>query len=263
VAAFYRSHYSLSGATVIAVGDLDPEELIVGIERTLAPHPGQAPAPAGPDIRPVPLGGVTIHVVDRPGASQTELRLGHSGVRRTDPDYLSLSVLNMLLGGKFTSRINLNLRERHGYTYGASSRFTGRQGPGPFIVDAAVSTASTGAAAREVLGELRRIREDLVEPHEMDETVSYMMGVYPYTLQTIGDVTKRLEVLAVYGLPDDYYEGYTERLASATREQLLAAAQRHVDPDRIAIVAVGPADEVVPQLEGLGEVTVHRRPAEG
>jgi predicted Zn-dependent peptidase len=96
----------------------------------------------------------------------------------------------------------------------------------------------------------------------MDETVSYMMGVYPYTLQTIGDVAKRLEVLAVYGLPDDHYDGYAERLAAATREQLLAAAQRHLDPERIAIVAVGPAEELVPQLEGLGEVTVHRRPAE-
>lgn len=262
VVAFYDSHYSLAGATVIAVGDLDPEELIRGVERTLAPRPGQPPAPEGPEIRPTPLGGITIHVIDRPGASQTELRLGHAGVRRTDPDYLSLTVLNMLLGGKFTSRINLNLRERHGYTYGASSRFTGRLGPGPFLVDAAVSTASTGAAAKEVLGELRRIREEPVEPHEMDETVSYMMGVYPYTLQTIGDVAKRLEVLAVYGLPDDYYDGYTDRLAAATREQLLEAARRHVDPERIAIVAVGPADEVVPQLEGLGEVTVHRRPAE-
>lgn len=262
VVAFYDSHYSLAGATVIAVGDLDPEELIGDIERTLAPRPGQALGPAGPEIKPVPLGGIAIDIIDRPGASQTELRLGHAGVRRTDPDYLALAVLNMLLGGKFTSRINLNLRERHGYTYGASSRFTGRLGPGPFIVDAAVSTASTGAAAKEVLGELRRIREELVEPHEMEETVSYMIGVYPYTLQTIGDVAKRLEVLAVYGLPDDHYDGYTERLAAATREQLLAAAQRHLHPDRIAIVAVGPADEIVPQFEGVGEVTVHRREAE-
>jgi zinc protease len=261
VVAFYESHYSLAGATVIAVGDLDPEELIRGVERTLAPRPGQEPAPAGPEIRPVPLDGVTVHIVDRPGASQTELRLGHAGVKRTDPDFLTLSVLNMLLGGKFTSRINLNLRERHGYTYGASSRFAGRLGPGPFIVDAAVSTASAGAAAQEVLGELRRIREELVEPREMDETVSYMMGVYPYTLQTIGDVAKRLEVLAVYGLPDDHYDGYTERLAATTREQLLEAARRHLDPERIAIVAVGPADDLVPQLEGIGEVTVQRRPA--
>ncbi|MES1244461.1 MAG: pitrilysin family protein [Acidobacteriota bacterium] len=260
VVAFYESHYSLNGATVIAVGDLDPEELIRDVEKTLAPRSGQEPAPAGPEINPAPLDGVVVHVVDRPGASQTELRLGHAGVKRTDPDYLALTVMNMLLGGKFTSRINLNLRERHGYTYGASTRFAGRLGPGPFVVDAAVSTASAGAAVREVLGELRRIREEPVEPHEMHETVSYMMGVYPYTLQTIGDVAKRLEVLAVYGLPDDHYDGYADRLAAATREQILEAAHRHLHPERIAVVAVGPADEVVPQLEGLGEVTVHRRP---
>jgi zinc protease len=261
VVAFYESHYSLAGATVIAVGDLDPEALIHGVERTLAPRPGQEPAPASPGIRPAPLDGVTVHIMDRPGAAQTELRLGHAGVKRTDPDFLALTVLNMLLGGKFTSRINMNLRERHRYTYGASSRFAGRLGPGPFVVDAAVSTESAGDAAREVLGELRRIREDRVEPGEMDETVSYMVGVYPYTLQTIGDVAKRLEVLAVYGLPDDYYDAYTERLVRTTRDQLLEAARRHIDPERIAIVAVGPADDLAPQFDGVGEVTVHRRPA--
>jgi predicted Zn-dependent peptidase len=129
------------------------------------------------------------------------------------------------------------------------------------VVDAAVSTASAGAAAREVLMELRRIREDLVEPGEMDETLSYMIGVYPYTLQTIGDVAKRLEILAVYGLPDDYYDAYAERLQAITRETLLEAGRRHIDPERIAIVAVGPADDLVPQFEGVGPVTVHRRPA--
>jgi zinc protease len=261
VVSFYESHYSLAGATVIAVGDLDPEALIRSVEAKLVPRAGQAPAPPDPEIRPAPLDGVQVHIVDRPGAAQTELRLGHAGLKRTDPDFLPLIVLNTVLGGKFTSRINMNLRERHGYTYGASSRFSGRLGPGPFVVDAAVSTASAGAAAREVLGEIRRIREDLVEPWELDETLSYLIGVYPYTLQTIGDVAKRLEVLAVFGLPDNHYDSYVERLTAATREKLLEAARKHVDPERIAVVAVGPAEDLVPQFEGVGEVTVHRRPA--
>jgi zinc protease len=200
--------------------------------------------------------------MDRPGAAQTELRLGHVGVPRTHPDWFPVNVLNMLLGGKFTSRINLNLRERHSYTYGANSRFSSRLGPGPFVVDTAVATESTGAAVREVLGELRRIREEPVEPDELSETLSYMIGVYPYTLQTMGDVAKRLEILSVYGLPDDYYDTYVDRLAAVTREDLLAAAQQHLHPDHIAIVAVGPADVLVPQLEGLGEVTVRRREPE-
>ncbi|HEX6861369.1 MAG TPA: pitrilysin family protein [Thermoanaerobaculia bacterium] len=260
--AFYDSHYSLAGATVIAVGDLDPEEMVRRIEETLVPRPGQEPAPEAPAIRPAPLDGISVHIVDRPGAAQTELRLGHAGVPRTHPEWFPLNVLNMVLGGKFTSRINLNLRERHSYTYGANSRFSGRLGPGPFVVDTAVATESAGAATREVLGELRRIREEPVEIQELEETLSYMIGVYPYTLQTVGDVAKRLEILSVYGLPDDYYDTYLERLAAVTREDLLEGAREHLHPDRIAVVAVGPADELVPQLEGIGEVTVYRREPE-
>lgn len=260
--AFYESHYSLAGATVVAVGDLDPEDLVRRIEESLVPRPGQGPAPDPPAIRPAPLSGISIHVVDRPGAAQTELRLGHVGVPRAHPDWFPLNVLNMVLGGKFTSRINLNLRERHSYTYGANSRFSRRLGPGPFVVDTAVATESVGAATREVFGELRRIREEPVEPHEMEETLSYMIGVYPYTVQTAGDVAKRLEVLSVYGLPDDYYDTYVERLAAVTSEDLLRGAREHLHPDRIAVVAVGPADVLVPQLEGIGEVTVHRREPE-
>ncbi|MFP5287599.1 MAG: M16 family metallopeptidase, partial [Thermoanaerobaculia bacterium] len=260
--AFYESHYSLAGSNVVAVGDLDPDDMVRRIEEALVPRPGQEPAPASPPIRPTPLDGISIHVVDRPGAAQTELRLGHAGVPRTHPEWFPLNVLNMVLGGKFTSRINLNLRERHSYTYGANSRFSGRLGPGPFVVDTAVATESTGAATREVLGELRRIREELVEPHEMEETLSYMIGVYPYTVQTAGEVAKRLEILSVYGLPDDYYDTYVDRLAAVTREDLLNGAREHLHPDRLAVVAVGPADLLVPQLEGIGEVTVHRREPE-
>jgi zinc protease len=180
-------------------------------------------------------------------------------VSRRNPDYVPLIVLNTLLGGKFTSRINMNLRERHGFTYGASSRFVARLQPGPFLVDAAVSTESAGAAAREVLAELARIREDLVEPAEMEETRSYILGVFPYTFQTISDLAKRLETLAMYGLPSDYYDTYLERLAALNREDLLEMARKHLHPDRIAVVAVGPADTLVPQLEGLGPVTVWPR----
>jgi zinc protease len=257
ILAFYRSHYGLAGSALIAVGDLDPEELLRETEAAfaIADGPGAA-APAPPEIRPAPLPGVSVHVVDRPGAAQTELRLGHAGVARTHPDYIPLAVLNAVLGGKFTSRINLNLRERHGFTYGASSRFSARMGPGPFTVSAAVATESAGAAVREVLHELRRIREAPVEPDELEETQSYIVGVFPYTVQTIGDLAKRLETLTVFGLPDDYYPRFLERIDGVTREELLEAARRHIDPERIAVVAVGPAETLEPQLDGLGPVTV-------
>jgi zinc protease len=253
---FYQQHYGLDGAALIAVGDFDPEELLREAESAFSTGgPALQPAPP-PDIRPPARPGISVHIVDRAGAAQTELRLGHPSVSRSHPDYPSLVVFNGLLGGKFTSRINLNLRERHGYTYGASSRFSGRMGPGPFTVNAAVATESTGPAAREILFELRRIREELVEPEELTETQSYLVGVFPYTMQTIGDLAKRLETLAVFGLPDDYYTRHLERIAGVTREDVLDVACRHVDPERVAIVAVGPAEALEPQLQGLGPVTV-------
>ncbi|HEV7785626.1 MAG TPA: pitrilysin family protein [Thermoanaerobaculia bacterium] len=253
---FYQRHYGLDGAALIAVGDFDPEELLREAERAFATGGPTTTAAPPPEIHPPARTGISVHIVDRAGAAQTELRMGHPGVSRSHPDYPSLVVFNGLLGGKFTSRINLNLRERHGYTYGASSRFSGRMGPGPFTVNAGVATESTGAAAREVLFELRRIREALVEPEELTETQSYLVGVFPYTMQTIGDLAKRLETLAVFGLPDDYYTRHLERIASVTREDILDVARRHVDPEHVAIVAVGPAEALEPQLQGLGPVTV-------
>lgn len=267
---FYRRRYRLPEAILIAVGDVDPETLLAGADAALAASPalsagagageGEGAASAAawrpPDIRPAPLPGLRVVVADRPGAAQTELRLGHASVPRAHPDFTTLAFLNTLLGGKFTSRINLNLRERHGYTYGAASRFSGRLGPGPFVVSAAVATESAGAAVREVLSELRRIRDEPVTREEMEETRSYMLGVFPYTVQGMSDVSRRLADLAVYGLPDDYYERYLRTIASLSRADLQEAARRHLDPDRLAIVAVGPADPLRRQLEGLGEVVV-------
>jgi zinc protease len=256
---FHQGHYRLDRAALVAVGDFEPQHLMRRVDELFgrgADH-GSRVAPAEPQIEPPQLPVIEVHLADRPGAAQTELRLGHSGVCRTHPDYTTLVVLNSLLGGKFTSRINLNLRERHGYTYGASSRFTARKGAGPFVVSAAVATESVGAATREALGELRRIREELVSPTELEETRNYLLGVFPYTMQTVDDLVGRLEDLAVHQLPDDHYARLPERLAAITREDLLGAARRHLHPDALAIVAVGPAEQLRAQLEELGPVTLH------
>ncbi|MEA2599924.1 MAG: zinc protease [Acidobacteriota bacterium] len=260
--AFYQGHYGFAGAALIAVGDFDPEELLREAEAALGTGGPPSPSPAPPEIRPPARTGISVHIVDRAGAAQTELRIGHPGIPRQHPDYIPLLALNALLGGKFTSRINLNLRERHGYTYGASTRFSARMGRGPFTVNAAVATESTGAATREVLFELRRIREALVEPEELEEARSYLIGVFPYTVQTIGDLAKRLETLAVFGLPDDYYTRHLERTATVTREEILEVARRHLDPEHVAVVAVGPAEELEPQLADLGPVTVWGTPTD-
>jgi zinc protease len=255
IAAFYRRAYTVAGTSLVAVGDLDPEALAAAAEEALAGAATVPPQPP-PEIRPERLAERTVLVVDRPAAAQTELRLGHPGVSRQHPDFVPLTVMNTLLGGKFTSRINLNLRERHGFTYGASSRFVGRIGPGPFLVGTAIATESTGAAVGEILSELARIRTELVSVEELEDTRSYLSGVFPYTLQTIGDLAKRLETLAIYDLPDDYFDRYVAHLATVTREEVLEVSRRHLDPEHIGIVAVGPAEALEPQLEGLGLVQV-------
>jgi len=255
IAAFYQRTYTIAGTSLVAVGDLDPEEAAAAAEAALAGALA-TPPPSPPEIRPQRLAERTILIVDRPGAAQTELRLGHPSVSRQHPDFVPLTVMNTLLGGKFTSRINLNLRERHGFTYGASTRFVGRIGPGPFLAGAAIATESTGAAVREVLAELERIRADLVEVDELEDTRSYLTGVFPYTLQTIGDLAKRLETLAIYDLPDDYFDDYVAHLGTVSREEVLEISRRHLDPEHIGIVAVGPAELLEPQLEGLGLVQV-------
>jgi|HubBroStandDraft_3_1064219.scaffolds.fasta_scaffold35318_2 zinc protease len=265
IVEFFERHYRVRGAALIAVGDLDPERFLAAAEDAFSPAAGRT---GGPDDPPLPrhtppaialqpLPGITVHVVDRPGAAQTELRLGHAGIPRTHADHTATGVMNTILGGKFTSRINMNLRERHGYTYGATSHFSQRLGPGPFTVSAAVATESAGAAAHEVLAELRRIREALVEPEELEETRSYILGVFPYHLQSIDDLAKRLEDLAIYGLPDDHYDRYFDRVNAVTRETILDVARRHLDPDHLAIVAVGPGEVLQSQLEAFGPVVVH------
>ena len=254
-ARFYEMALHRGGATLIASGDLDPEALASTLTGLLASWPAE-PAPAPLPIELAAVTGIAVHVVDRPQAAQTELRLGHPGPPRNHPDRVPLSVMNSLLGGKFISRINLNLREKHGYTYGAHSSFANRLGPGPFQVSAAVATESTGAAVAETLGELRRLQEEPPAAAELADAVQYLEGVFPYTLQTVESVAQRLSQLAVFGLADDYFDCYFVDLRQVTPETVRDVAARHLRPDTSAVVAVGPAAVLVPQLERFGPVSV-------
>ncbi len=252
-AGFYEQTLRRGGATLIASGDLDPEVVAAAATALLATWPADPPPEPTP-VQPVASGGITVHVVDRPQAAQTELRIGHPGPPRNHPDRVPLSVMNSLLGGKFISRINLNLRERHGYTYGAHSSFANRRGPGPFQVSAAVATESVGAAVRETLGELRRLQEEPPADAELLDAVQYLEGVFPYTLQTVESMAQRLSQLAVFALGDDYFDRYFAELREVRPEHIREVAARHLRPEASAVVAVGPAAVLLPQLEPFGAV---------
>jgi len=249
---FYRTHFATAGSLGIAVGDLDPSTLGELIGHRLS----QLPTPIGPTpplLKPPPLEGIEVLVVDRPRAAQTELRIGHPGPPQPHPDRIPLKVLNSILGGKFTSRINLNLREVHGYTYGAHSQFVERLGPGPFVVSTAVGNEVVGAATAEILAELRRIRDEPVSITELDDAKNYLLGVFPYSLQTVQGLSGRLQEIAIFDLPADYFNTYPERLAAVSLEDVRQVAGRHLRTSALAVVAVGPAEQIAGQLAGLGE----------
>jgi zinc protease len=239
----------------IACGGMDRERLAEEIARALPPTGADHPAEVAP-VAPTAGDGRRIVLVDRPGAAQTELCVGHGGLPRTHPDFTAAGLLNTIFGGKFTSRINLNLREVHAYTYGAHSRFAARRGAGPFVVSTAVDNASAAPAAREILLELERIRSEPVAEEELADAASYLLGVFPYTVQTLAGVAARLTDLAVFGLPDDYWHTLPGRVRALTREELLRVAEQHLHPDRAVVVAVGPAAELESHFSELGPVEI-------
>jgi zinc protease len=252
---FHRRHYGPADAVLIAAGDFDMPQIQALTETTFSDWSGSTRVGAV-DLSPISRSELTIEIVDRPDAVQTELRLGHAGPPRSCPDYAPLQVMNSLLGGKFTSRINLNLRERLGFTYGAHSRFAERLGPGPFVVSTAVATETVGRSVTEIRGELERIREEPVSQTELDETKGYLLGVFPYSLQKLDGISSRLGDLAVFSLPDDYYTALHDDIGHVDARQIGEVAQEYLHPDRLAIVAVGPADELAAQLDPLGSIRI-------
>lgn len=264
VARFHGAHSSAASARLVAAGDLEPDRLAETLERALA---RTALAPAEPlpprSISTPPRRGLDVVIVDRPHAAQTELRVGHVGVARRDPDRIAFGFLNSLLGGKFTSRINLNLRERLGITYGASSRLSDRRSPGPFVVACAVATPSSGLAAREILGELARLRSQPATDSEIEETRSYLLGVFPYGLQTVEGLAARLRDIALHDLPLDHPRRVLDEYRTVDAARLLEVARRHLRPESALVVAAGPAEALAPQLAELGPVRILQPAAEG
>jgi zinc protease len=166
--------------------------------------------------------------------------------------------MNAILGGLFSSRINLNLREAHGYTYGAHSGFDWRRWAGPFAAETAVQRDVTADAVREILVEIDRMRESPVTPSELSLATSYLDGVFPIRFETTAAVATALANLVLYGLAGDYYDSYRANVRAVTAPDVLAAARTHLHPDRLQLVVVGDQEGVREPLErmAIGPLTV-------
>ncbi len=256
--AFHAAQYRGGSAAVIMTGAVDPASARELAVRHFGDWTGEAVEPPTFDVRPN-VDRTTVFLVHRPGSVQSEIRMGHVGVDRHHEDYFPLVVMNTILGGAFTSRLNMSLRERHGFTYGARSGFAFRRRPGPFTVDVAVASDVTALALREALREIEALRADGPTDREMDSARDYLRGVLPLTLQTTAQVSSRLAELVVFDLPDDYFDHYRERIAAVSSDDVRRVATEAVRPDRLAIVVVGDADQIRAPIEelGLGEIQVH------
>ncbi|GJG85821.1 peptidase M16 [Gemmatimonadetes bacterium T265] len=258
VRAFHAARYHPAAATVVVAGDVTADEAEALVARTLGTWGGPAaPAPAPVDAP----GSATrrVHLVPKADAAQSEVRLGHVGVPRDTPDYFPLLVMNSILGGLFNSRVNMNLRERHGYTYGARSGFDWRRAAGPFSVESAVASDVTVAAAKEMLIEIDRVREESVGDDELSLATSYLDGVFPIRYETTAAIASALASAVVYGLPDDYFDAYRERVRGVTAEDVRRVAREHLRPEALQLLVVGDPAAVQGPLEalGFGPLVVH------
>lgn len=251
---FHRRAYQPAHAVLIVVGDLSHDrarEEAAGAfgTWTTALDAGHIVAPS------IDAPGHAAHrllLVDRPAAAQSELRIGHVAVSRRTPDYHALVVANLVLGGQFVSRLNMNLRERKGYTYGARTWFEFRLGPGPFQMSASVQTEVTADAIVETVGEIAALRvERPITPPELETARATLTKGYPRNFETADQLARSVAQLALYDLADDYFATFVPRVAALQLGAVQDAATRNLHPERLVAVIVGDADRVAPTLDVL------------
>lgn len=253
VKAFHQFAYTPANVTVIAAGDGTHGELAAIVERGFDGWSSDSPPAMDGTEMVMPVAPRTkLAILHRPGARQSELRIGHMAVSRSAPDYLQLLVLNMVLGGQFVSRINMNLREDKGYTYGARTNFDARRGPGPFMLQASVQSEATVDAIRESVAELTAIRGDRPVTREELETgrAALTLG-YPRNFETAEQVARAAAQMALHDLPDDYYSTFVPSVLRIRETDVTAAAQRHLDPARLLTVVVGDREQLASSLGEL------------
>ena len=246
---FHAQSYGPSNAGLIVTGDITAANAVARLETAFGGWKGTAPA-AVPIPSAPQLTARQVYLIDKPGAAQSQIRIGWIGVPRSTPDYFALRVLNTILGGSFTSRLNQNLREAHGYAYGASSAFDMRRGAGPFYAAAGVQTDKTAEALTEFFKELDGIRKP-IPADEVEKAKNYFALLMPRNFETTESMAGSLATAFVYNLPSDYFSTFTAHVRGVTPAEVHAAAERYIQPDKFAVVVVGDRKAIEPGVRAL------------
>lgn len=256
VQSFYRTNFIPNNSTLIVVGDVTADQVEKKISVLLGSWQrgnvssfqfGDAPK----------AGATTVYLIDKPGAAQSSFRIGAIGVPRSTKDYFALSVMNTILGGTFTSRLMQNLRETHGYTYGARSRFDMRRSAGPFTASAEVVAAKTDSGLVEFMKELNAIR-DTVPTAELNKAKRFLQLSMPSDFETTQQIANQLIPVVLYGLPLDYYNNYVGNIESITQADVQRVAKQYINPASLAIVIVGDRKNIESGLKAVnaGPITI-------
>jgi predicted Zn-dependent peptidase len=256
LARYHELYFQPGNATLAVVGDVTEDQVIPLVEQafgswknTVTPESVQFPEPK--------ITGRSVHLVDRPGSVQSNIVVCRPGPRRNTPDLPEVLVLNSTLGGGFSGRLFQNLRETHGWTYGAYSAFDPRKAAGSFEASAETRNEVTAPAVTEILKEIERVCKEPAPEAELALQREYNIGNYLLSLEKSERTAQRVQDIDLYGLPKDFYKTYARRMGAVTPLLMQATAQTHLDTENTCIVVVGEAKEIKTALEAFGPVTVY------
>src|SRR3954471_17112061 len=254
--SYYQANFRPNNATLIIVGDVTPGQIEQKINSLFGGwQSGEIPTLNYSE--PPKAGATTIYLIDKPGAAQSSFRIGSVGVPRSTKDYFALTVMNTILGGSFSSRLNQNLRETRGYTYGAGSRFDMRRAAGPFTASAEIVAAKSDSALIEFMKELNGIRQ-AVPADELSRAKRYLQLQLPGNFETTQQIASALVPVALYGLPLDYYNTYVQSVEGVTQADVGRVAQQYINPGSLAILIVGDRKTIEQGLKAtnIGPISV-------
>lgn len=258
VSAFYSRYYRPSNARILVVGDMTLAEARALVEPRFGSWPDSAVPPLENTAPPAPMPRA-IYIVDKPDAAQSVIRIGNVGVPRGTPDYFAIQVMNTMLGGSFTSRLNQNLRETHGFTYGVNSGFEMRRLAGPFRATASVGTDVTDRAVVEFMRELEAIRDSAPDEAEVAKMRQLLALGLPGDFETSASAGQRFMDVLINDLPHDTWDRYVDGINAVTPADVQRVARNYIDPDHFVVVVVGDRKAIEPGLKALGLGPVHVR----
>jgi zinc protease len=259
--AFWRRNFVPNNAALVVAGDISMTELRALADTSFAAW--QRGTPVTPALSSPDTTAAKIVIVDKPGSPQTQLRVAGIGAARSSADFRPLQVMNQALGGLFSSRINMNLREEHGYTYGANSQFTFRRAPGPFQVGAGVRTDVTAPSITEVFKEIRGMVERPMTADELQKSKDAMANSLPGAFESSANAVNNFSNVFTYDLGLDYYSRYAAQVNAVTGDQAMAVAKQYLVPARMVVVTVGDRAAIEPELRKLNLGVIEIRDAVG